>query len=928
MRNLKRVLSLALASVMLIGMMVVGASAVNYDDFSDKDKIVNKEAVSMLVELGVIAGKDDGTYDPTGIVTRAEMAKMICTVLNGGNDPQLGATPVVTYTDTLGHWAAPYIEYCSNLGIVAGRGDGTFAPNETVTGSQAAKMLLVAAGYQSAIEGFTGANWEVATNVRANQVGLYKDLKTVNPSDGLTRDNAAQMVYNALNVTEVSYKYTLVADGKGGFNSVTELVKGDETVLEDKFGAVKVEGVVIANEYAKLDATAEKGAALDAGKTTILVDNYDDQETFKNGENTFSVATGKDQLGKSVTLYVKSGSTASKATVLGNVIISEDNKVVTDTSSDSIATVADDNKLDIVSGTMVAVNYGNLAKLSADDVNVASGYEKVLIDNNDDGKIDYVFVNNYEFGKVTAYSTKDDGSITVGAKTNFKMDDAEDVVGFEDVAKNDYVLAQYIGGKLYVEKAESVTGELTAYKQNSKNKNTSLTVEDTKYTVSNIPMMATGSEITAVAADYDAKTNLEVEATFYLDSNGYIVAVGEVDEAAYSYAYIKVAAAGTTKLDDDRVKVVLPDGTTATYVVSDKGLMPSDKDTMVKDGAVLAYTMTGNNEIKLIAPKGTANATAAATFSKGKTSITGTGISKTVYATTNTVFYYVDGDDVSVYTGYKNAPTVDAAEATAAVALNKVDGNKAMAVVFDGAGVATASVSDNLFLYKTGSSTKDYTEATVFLAGQDEPTEIKVSDVKNANGKGGQPLVSDRIYLFSIDSDDYYVLSEPKEDNLVSHYDEPATAEHVSNSTIDITGAGELEILKDTILVDNTDNPGTPSVTLGGVPGSDDKIAGVLYNGDNEALIVVIDNTEEGQESETPDNVTVTVANGKITLTYTGKTAPSVDEQATAVVEKLTALGYTDIDVPATEEGLSVKGITAKKGVITYTFTYDVKAAE
>ena len=42
MRNLKRVLSLALASVMLIGMMVVGASAANYDDFSDKDKILSR----------------------------------------------------------------------------------------------------------------------------------------------------------------------------------------------------------------------------------------------------------------------------------------------------------------------------------------------------------------------------------------------------------------------------------------------------------------------------------------------------------------------------------------------------------------------------------------------------------------------------------------------------------------------------------------------------------------------------------------------------------------------------------------------------------------------------------------------------------------------------------------------------------------------
>ena len=39
MRNLKRTLSLALASVMLVGMMSVGASAVNASDFTDADEI-------------------------------------------------------------------------------------------------------------------------------------------------------------------------------------------------------------------------------------------------------------------------------------------------------------------------------------------------------------------------------------------------------------------------------------------------------------------------------------------------------------------------------------------------------------------------------------------------------------------------------------------------------------------------------------------------------------------------------------------------------------------------------------------------------------------------------------------------------------------------------------------------------------------------
>ena len=87
MRNLKRALSLALAAIMLIGMMVVSASAAGFDDFSDKDEIVNKDAVSMLTILGVINGKEDGSFfDPAGNVTRAEMAKMIATVLNQGAD--------------------------------------------------------------------------------------------------------------------------------------------------------------------------------------------------------------------------------------------------------------------------------------------------------------------------------------------------------------------------------------------------------------------------------------------------------------------------------------------------------------------------------------------------------------------------------------------------------------------------------------------------------------------------------------------------------------------------------------------------------------------------------------------------------------------------------------------------------------------------
>ena len=289
MRNLKRALSLGLASVMVIGMMATGAGAVGYDDFTDRDEIVNQEAVQMLVELGVIEGTDEGTYNPTGIVTRAEMATIICRILNGGSDPNLGTTTVNSYTDTVGHWASGYIEYCTQLGIVAGDGTGRFNPSATVTGAEAAKMLLVALGYNAEYENMVGVSWAVATNVLANQNGLYDGL-SINPSEGLTRDNTAQMAYNALDARMVTYDYAVVPDN-GSISAIAnaQYYEDERTMLESRFDAVKVEGVVVSNEYANLNGT---GAA-DEGKTVISITNEDDQDTY-SGNTTFNVSTGGD----------------------------------------------------------------------------------------------------------------------------------------------------------------------------------------------------------------------------------------------------------------------------------------------------------------------------------------------------------------------------------------------------------------------------------------------------------------------------------------------------------------------------------------------------------------------------------------------------------------------------------------------------------
>ncbi len=153
MKKHNRILSIMLILAMCFGMLAVSATAagpgggpsafvVNVTDFSDYEDIANKDEVAVLMRLGIISGMDDGSFDPSGDVTRAQMAKMIATAILGGEEP--AATN--DFTDASNHWASAYIGYCVDNGLVDGMGDGTFGVNDNVTGLQAAKMLLVGPG--------------------------------------------------------------------------------------------------------------------------------------------------------------------------------------------------------------------------------------------------------------------------------------------------------------------------------------------------------------------------------------------------------------------------------------------------------------------------------------------------------------------------------------------------------------------------------------------------------------------------------------------------------------------------------------------------------------------------------------------------------------------------------------------------------------
>lgn len=229
MRNLKKVLSLVLCVAMMLSVMVMGAGAA----FTDQDKIVNEEAVDMISALGIVDGYEDDSFQPEKNIERGEAAKMIAVMLNGGKDA-VQDTSVSSFNDVLGSadaWANKYIEYGVSKGILAGVGGDRFAPASNVTGTQLAKMLLVSLGYDADKEGYLDdTSWAVNVNTDAASVGLYAGIESVDMNAALTRDNAAQMIWNALQAETV--RYSLAGQAVMTGDTLLETAFGDDYAID------------------------------------------------------------------------------------------------------------------------------------------------------------------------------------------------------------------------------------------------------------------------------------------------------------------------------------------------------------------------------------------------------------------------------------------------------------------------------------------------------------------------------------------------------------------------------------------------------------------------------------------------------------------------------------------------------------------------
>lgn len=294
MRNLKKVLSLVLCVAMMLSVMVMSTGAA----FPDQDKIQNAEAVDMATALGIIDGYEDGTFRPAENIERGEAVKMISAMLNGGRDA-VQETTESSYTDVLGSddaWANKYIEYCTARGIVSGVGEDRFAPASDVTGTQLAKMLLVSLGYDADKEAYQGTTmWSVNVNTDAVAAGLYAGIETLDMSAPLSRDNAAQMIWNALQAETV--RYSLAG----------QAVKTGDTLLQDAFGSeYGVDTGVMAQIYYNKGSKAEYTYSIvDVNTDRTDIVNVIGGDLPANAETYNTTADYSDLFGMNVSVLYK-----------------------------------------------------------------------------------------------------------------------------------------------------------------------------------------------------------------------------------------------------------------------------------------------------------------------------------------------------------------------------------------------------------------------------------------------------------------------------------------------------------------------------------------------------------------------------------------------------------------------------------------------
>ena len=573
--------------------------------FTDSADIkVDTEVVDTLVSLGVVNGYDDGSFKPNGTVTRAEMAKMIYVLRTGNSDASAYNDDKTSFTDIGSHWARGYIKYCQSLGIIAGKSNTKFCPNDKVTAQEAAKMLLVTLGYDATKAGLVGTNWAAKTNALADENGLLEDVNT-SFTAACPRQYAAQLIYNTIDTPTVVWR-------DDAYTNVTLLGTDNKTVGEKYMGLQKWIGI--------FEGDSNIVSAND-GQITVRgsIDGQHKTSTWNGTPNgdaaAFKYDLSNDYVGQEVSVLFKDGSTGTKnqpddKDVIFGIYVTGNTSVVNaiaDDIDDDYNTAGkvsvDDKAYKVALTGSIIKNYDATNQKStwankADGVAAIEGLSAKTGDTvkfilNENNEITTVYVVNYHITKVTAVnsnkvSLKNVASIDIDDNDIYDGVKKDDVVVYTKLYDNNNSDATFV-----VTKAEAVTGKLTGYKGTASSTE-KVTVDGKVYSTMNKTLV---SGLTDDDKTTFTSGDINDNATLYM-VNGFVGCV-DMPDSASNYAYVESIGSGSVGgADEFKMKVMLADGSEKLVTVDEDGTVNTAAS--FDNGCLIKYSsISDSNEMEV-----------------------------------------------------------------------------------------------------------------------------------------------------------------------------------------------------------------------------------------------------------------------------------------------------------------------------------------
>ena len=511
---MKKFLSLVLALVMTMSLVTVSAGA---KDFTDDSEITYKEAVDVISALGVVDGYSDGDFRPDDVLTRGAAAKIICNLILGPTTASALAASTAPFKDVpVTNTFAGYITYCSQQGIISGYADGTFRPTGTLSGNAFMKMLLGALGYDSSIEGYTGANWQVSVIKQASGIGLDDGNDEFVGSQAVTRQEAALYAFNMLQATMVEYdkKDTIVVgDITINTTSTRKDVENNTNTDGNIDGERNGDGLMQFGEKYFKDLEKEDATDIFGHPSSKWVYDGDDVGTYANeADATYVVEDDDMDVGQVVTSSSYMNYSNSEAKDAKYFLNGDDNEVK---SSEQVAVgdIVEAYENDNGDVETVVVSRYTVAKIDKVDTDVSTaesrnGASEVLTLTDLDGDNSNDYYDKYDDAEKTLRgyaSSYDEGTVLA--------------VAFRDGKFGDEVLASY--------EAEAVTGEVTAFREDE-----TVTMDGTKYEFAR-SKDGTAGFVDGITSNFD----FDKEYTIYLTADGYVIGVEGAAGADLSDVY-------------------------------------------------------------------------------------------------------------------------------------------------------------------------------------------------------------------------------------------------------------------------------------------------------------------------------------------------------------------------------------------------------